>query len=71
MGEGEELLWEELVLFGEGDEVVAEDEEGGEELGFPLGEFRERCRRRDHEQTVQRGLGKARGWFADLRGWMT
>jgi hypothetical protein len=41
-GEVEELERVELIAFGELDEVVAEDEEGGEEFGFARGEGGER-----------------------------
>jgi hypothetical protein len=37
LGKGQELVGEEYLGFGEGDEVVADDEEGGEEAGFVLG----------------------------------
>ena len=63
-GEGEELLGQELVLLGEGDEVVAEDEEGGEEFGLALGElweFREGWSRGDHVGKIQGAAGISRG----------
>jgi len=47
VGEGEELGWVEFFLLGEGDHVVAEDEEGGEEVGFVVGELGEGRRARE------------------------
>ena len=60
MGEGEELVGLELLLLGEGDHVVAEEEEGVEEAGLVGQEFREWCSG-DHERTLQRRSGNARG----------
>lgn len=53
-GEGEELMRVELAGLGESDHVVAEDQEVGEQLSFPVGEswevlgLREICGLRDH-----------------------
>jgi hypothetical protein len=64
VGEGEELLGEEFVFLGEGDEVVAEDEEVGQELGLAggeLGEFRREWSSGDHERDNTTRRGECKG----------
>jgi hypothetical protein len=60
VGEGEEFIGLEFLFFGEGDEVVAEDDEDREEVLLLLGEFG-KWGRGDHEETVQGGGRNASG----------